>query len=96
MRANPSSIVDSSGFFAYHALTDQFVLLQAFDDPPILAFDLIDIKTGVSKSQTSYTLGEQTIFSLDIIGWQNQVVWLDIDNIIAFDSFTGQPITKWP
>jgi outer membrane protein assembly factor BamB len=96
MRANPSSIVDSSGFFTYNALTDQFVLLQAFDDPPILTFDLIDLKTGVSKSQTSYTLGEQTIFSLDIIGWQNQVVWLDIDNIIAFDSFTGQPLTQWP
>ena len=35
MRVNPSSIVDLSGFFAYHALTDQFVLLQAYDDPPI-------------------------------------------------------------
>ncbi len=96
MRENPSSIVDSSGFFAYQALTDQFVLLQAFDDPPILTFDLIDIKSGVSKSQTSYTLGEQTIFSLDIIGWQDQIVWMDIDKITAFDSFTGQLLTQWP
>lgn len=96
MSSNPSSIIDSSGYFAYHELPDQIVLLQAFDDPAILTFDLIDIKTGVSKSQTSYTLGEQTIFSLDIIGWQGQVVWLDIDNIVSFDSFTGKPLTKWP
>ncbi|PKN85253.1 MAG: hypothetical protein CVU46_11765, partial [Chloroflexi bacterium HGW-Chloroflexi-8] len=96
IEVNASSIIDSAGVYDIHLTSNKLILLQAFDDPARITFDQIDLASGVVQKQTSFTLPDQTVFSLSLIGWQDQIAWLDTDEIYGFDSFTGQPIAQWP
>jgi outer membrane protein assembly factor BamB len=93
---NPSSIIDSSGVYAITLQDGQLIMLQAFDEPARLTFDQIELTGGVRKAQTTYTLPDQTVFSLTLIGWQNHIAWLEADGIYGFDAYTGQPVAQWP
>lgn len=96
LAANTSSIIDSTGVYDIHLTSNKLILLQAFNDPARVTFDQIELASGVVQKQTSFTLPDQTVFSLSLIGWQDEIAWLDTDEIYGFNSLTGQPISQWP
>jgi len=91
-----SSIVDAGGLFAVHVAEGNLVLLQAFDDPARITLEKLDFQTGVSQGQVSYAVKETSIFSLEVIGWRQNQVWLDSDGILVLDLSSGVLVHSWP
>jgi len=71
-------------------------LVQVFDDPERLTFDLIDLQTGVTQSQASYGMPEETILTFEKIGWDGNTIWIYSDEIYAFNGASGLREIKWP
>ena len=91
-----SSIMDSDGAFAVHATQYGLSLVQAFDDPARITLERLDFQTGVSQGQFSYSPKENSIFSLQVIGWRADQVWLDSDGILVLDLSSGVLVYSWP
>ena len=91
-----SSIVDADGLFAVHATEGKLVLLQAFDDPARITLEKLDFQNGVSQGQVSYAVNETSIFSLAVIGWREDQVWLDSDGILVLDLSSAKVLYSWP
>jgi outer membrane protein assembly factor BamB len=91
-----SSIMDSGGAFAVHATQYGLSLLQVFDDPARITLERLDFQTGVSQGPFSYTPRESSIFSLQVIGWRADQVWLDSDGILVLDLSSGVLVYSWP
>ncbi len=96
MSVNVTSIIDADGVYDVHGLPGRLILMQAYDDPPKITFDSVDIATGVMSNQKTYLVPPQTIFSLDVIDWQEGAVWLGLDDILVIDSSTGEKKIQWP
>jgi len=91
-----NSIMDEGGIFAVHATDNGLSLLQAFDDPARITLERLDFQTGVSQGQFSYLPEESSIFSLQVIGWRADQVWLDSDGILVLDLSSGVLVHSWP
>lgn len=96
MSANVSSIIDTDGVYDVHGIPGKLILMQAYDDPPKITFDSININSGVMSDQKTYFVSPQTIFSLDLIGWQDGAVWLGLDDILVIDSNSAEKKIQWP
>lgn len=92
---NFSSSVSAEGIYLVHALENNFILVQAFDDPARISFQQVDLQTGVISQDRELILPEQSIFSLSLIDWQEKTVWLNIDGVIAIDSDTATITHKY-
>ena len=90
-----SSIMDAEGIFTTSGSGDELVLLQAFDDPGRLLVERIDMASGTSRNPISITAPESTIFSFDLIGWQGDLAWVEMDGIYTIDTTTGELVTRW-
>jgi len=88
--------MDSGGAFGVHATQYGLSLLQAFDDPARITLERLDFLTGVSQGQFSYSPQESSIFSLQVIGWRTDQVWLDSDGILVLDLSSGVLVNSWP
>ncbi|HNT53111.1 MAG TPA: PQQ-binding-like beta-propeller repeat protein [Anaerolineaceae bacterium] len=91
-----SSIMDSGGAFTVQNTSSGMALIQAFDDPERLTFDLIDLHTGVTQNQASYAMPETSIFTLEKIGWSGDTIWIYSDGTYAFNGGSGLREIKWP
>ena len=91
-----SSIMDADGGFTVQNIDGGMALVQVFDDPERLTFDLIDLQTGVTQSQASYGMPEETILTFEKIGWDGNTIWIYSDEIYAFNGESGLREIKWP
>lgn len=93
---NITSIIDSGGVYAVQALPGGLALLQAFDDPARITLETLNFQTGVSQGQVSYTPKETSIFSLEVIGWRENQVWLQSDGLLVLEINSGKRLYSWP
>ena len=91
-----NSIIDSGGVFAAHAAPEGLYILQAMDDPARITLERLDLQTGVSQGQSSYTPPESTIFTPTLLGWQADKVWLDCEGIQVLELPTAKRVFSWP
>ena len=63
---------------------------------PILTFDQIELASGVVQKQTSFTLPDQTMFSLSLIGWQDQIVGWILMRYMVLIRLQVKPFAQWP
>ena len=55
----------------------------------------IDMASGTSRDPVSISAPESSIFSFDLIGWQDDLAWVEMDGIHTIDTTTGELVTRW-
>jgi outer membrane protein assembly factor BamB len=96
LELNSAEIIGSQNKFAAFPTPAGLTILQAFEKPQRLVFETFNLESGKSNGQMTYAVPEQTIFSITLIGWHKNYIYLEQDGISIFDTNTGQPVIYLP
>lgn len=93
-----SNVVYAEGIWSAAVAADQVLVLEAFSDPVRLAFSALSLVDGVQGAAGELRLTEdQSSFWLQVLGWDDQRVYLDLDNRLRLiDALTGEELATWP
>lgn len=91
-----SETINGQNKFAAFLTPGGLTVLQAFAEPQRIVFETFNLETGNSSGQMTYAVPEQNIFSVTLLGWQKNYVYLAQTKLNIFDVNTGQPIVQWP
>lgn len=92
-----SSVIYKEGAWGTHTSTEFSIVLQAFAEPGVLIFSVMNPIDGTTTSQASLEINNDDSYWMDIIGWQDEQVYLAVDGRLWWiDGLTGTELATWP
>jgi len=93
-----SFVIHKEGAWSVSPTTVEPVVLEAFAEPGVIAFSILDPENGNPTSQNSLNINADDFsYWMQVIGWNGNHVYLVIDGGLWWiDVKTGTEIATWP
>jgi hypothetical protein len=93
-----SSVIYEEGAWSANTSTEPLIVLEAFAEPGVLTYSVLNLTDGNTTSQTSLEISDdESSYWMQVIGWQDEQVYLALDGRLWWiDGLTGTELASWP
>lgn len=93
-----SSVVYDDGLWSVGSDSDQPIILEAFSDPGIVTFTVLNPMDGSAIVKNTFEVNkDDSSYWMQIPGWDGARIYLEMDaRLWLFDTLTGTKVADWP